>query len=154
MKSKNNKLIIQQLDKKLQILQPLKGVIQPQEGWITMIRKTLNMSLRQLGNRMSITPQSVGDIELREKEGTVTINTLRQAANGLEMQLVYAFIPKEESLEKMIERRAREMAIGIIQRTSLTMKLEDQENSKERLHDAAKEMTDQLLRELPKSLWD
>lgn len=154
MDKKNNKLVIQQLDKKIQILQPLKGLVQPPEGWIATIRKTLNMSLRQLGNRMSITPQSIRDMELREKEGTVSINTLRQAADCLEMKLIYAFVPKDESLEKMIERRAREIAIGIIQRTSLTMKLEDQENSKERLNEAAKEMTEQLLRELPKSLWD
>jgi predicted DNA-binding mobile mystery protein A len=154
MKLQNNKLIIRQLDRKLQPVQPLKTLVQPSEGWIKLIRKTLNMSLRQLGNKLSITPPSVRDIELREQEGTVTLKTLREAADALDMKLVYAFVPKDTSLEKMIERKAHDMAVGIVQRTSLTMKLEDQENSQERLQQAVNELTEQLQRELPKSLWD
>jgi predicted DNA-binding mobile mystery protein A len=154
MKLQNNKLIIRQLDRKLQPFQPLKTLAQPPEGWIKLIRKTLKMSLRQLGGRLSITPPSVRDIELREQEGTVTLKTLREAADALDMKLVYAFVPKDASMERMIERKAYEMAIDIVQRTSLTMKLEDQENSPERLQQAVKELAEQLQRELPKSLWD
>lgn len=150
----NNKLVIRQLDTKIGKLQPLKTLVMPSEGWISLIRKTLNMSLRQLGNRLSITPPSIRSIEKREKEGTVTINTLREAADALDMKLVYAFVPKDDSLEKMIERKAREIAIGIVNRTALTMKLEDQENSKERLQQAIDELTEQLQREMPKILWD
>lgn len=154
MKLQNKKLIVRQLDRKLQPFQPLKTLAQPSEGWVKSIRKTLNMSLRQLGNRLSVTPPSVRDIEIREQQGTVTLKTLSEAADALDMKLVYAFIPKDASLEKMIERKAHDMALSIVQRTSLTMKLEDQENSQERLQQAVNEMTEQLQREMPKSLWD
>ena len=154
MNVQNNKLIIRQLDRKLQPFQSMKTLAQPPEGWIKLIRKTLHMSLRQLGNRLSITPPSIRDIELREQEGTVTLKTLREAADALDMKLVYAFVPKDASIEKMVERKAHNLALSIVQRTSLTMKLEDQENSHERLQQAVNELTEQLQREMPKILWD
>ena len=39
-------------------------------------------------------------------------------------------------------------------RTSQSMKLEEQENSKERQQQAIKERTEDLKREIPKYLWD
>ena len=153
MKLQNSQLVLRQLDKKLQDAQPLKDSIPP-DGWIRVIRKTLNMSLRQLGNKMSITPQSVRDIENREVKGTLTLKTLKDAAEALDMKFVYGFIPKDGSLEKMIERKAHEMADKIVMRTSTTMKLEDQENSDKRIKQAIEELTEELKKEMPKSLWD
>lgn len=155
MKQSNNKLIIRQLDKKMQDFQPLKKLsIAPLNGWLSTIRKSLNMSQRQLGTRLSITPQGVRDIEKREAEGTITLNTLKQFADALDMQLVYALVPKNDSLETMIRVKAREMATKIVMRTSTTMKLEDQENSRERIEEAIAEMTEEIVRTTPKNLWD
>lgn len=39
-------------------------------------------------------------------------------------------------------------------RTSHTMKLEDQENTKERIEKAIEERMKEILNEMPKSLWD
>lgn len=39
-------------------------------------------------------------------------------------------------------------------RTSNNMKLEGQENTKERIQMAIKEHTEELIKEIPKSLWD
>ncbi|HVI49319.1 MAG TPA: mobile mystery protein A [Chitinophaga sp.] len=154
MSSRNNLLLIRQLDSKLQTIMPLQKVMIPKEGWINIIRKTLNMSLSQLGKRMNITPQSVRALELREKEGTLSLKSLKEAAEALNMRLVYGFIPKEDSLEKMVERKAYEMAMEVVNRTSITMKLEDQENSPTRIKQAISEMADELKREMSKKLWD
>lgn len=153
MKLESSKLILRQLDNKMKAYQPLQE-IQPATGWVSLIRKTLNMSLRQLGSRMSITPQSMRSIESREKEGTVTLKTLQEAAKALDMVLVYGFIPKDGSLEKLIERKAYEKAKKIVSRTSTTMKLEDQENSKSRIKQAVEELAEEIKREMPKNLWD
>lgn len=153
MKLESSKLILRQLDNKMKAYQPLQE-IQPATGWVSLIRKTLNMSLRQLGSRMSITPQSMRSIESREKEGTVTLKTLQEAAKALDMVLVYGFIPKDRSLEKLIERKAYEKAKKIVSRTSTTMKLEDQENSKSRIKQAVEELAEEIKREMPKNLWD
>ncbi|WP_127133079.1 mobile mystery protein A [Pseudoflavitalea rhizosphaerae] len=154
MKKRENKLLIlRQMDKKLQNLSTYLAAM-PSSGWIKMLRTMLGMSLKQLGSRMSITPQSLREIEMREAEGTITLRTLKEAADALNMVLVYGFVSKDGSIEKMVERRAQELATQIVTRTSTTMKLEDQENSKERINQAIQELTEELKREMPKSLWD
>lgn len=154
MNNTNNRLIIRQFDKRLQGLKPLRLAEQPMEGWISLIRKSLNMSLRQLGERLSMTAQGVKKIETNEADGVITLKALREAGNALGMQLVYGFIPQEESLEKMVEKQAEKLARQIVMRTSTTMKLEDQENSRQRIEEAIVEMTEELKREMPRTLWD
>jgi len=105
------------------------------------VRVTLGISLQQFADKLSITKQSVQEIELREKEGTITLKSLRETANALDMQLVYGLIPKDGSIDKLINRKARELDICIVSRTSNTMKLEDQENTKQRLKKAIEERT-------------
>ncbi len=154
MKFQSTLLVIRQLDKKLIALQSLQEIQIPASGWINLLRKTLKISLRQLGDKLSITPQSVRDIEIREKEGSITLKAMAEVAEALDMKLVYGFIPKDGSLEKMIERKARKLATNIVHRTSTTMKLEDQGNSEERLKQAITELTEEIKRDIPKSLWD
>jgi predicted DNA-binding mobile mystery protein A len=153
MKLQNSKIVLYQLDEKLQKAHVLKDTM-PAEGWIAAVRKTLNMSLRQMANKMSISLQSVKAMETREAQGTLTLKTLKDAAEALDMTFVYGFIPKDGSLEKMIERKAREMAENIVRRTSTTMKLEGQENSPARIDQSIEELTEEIKREMPKSLWD
>ena len=151
---KTKKLIRDQLDKKIDKYSNLGEVVVPPEGWIYSIRQGINMSLRQLGQRMSITPQSVKEIEEREKNGSVSINVLKQVAAALDMKFVYGFIPYEKSLERMIEKRAEELAKSIVERTSIQMGLEDQRNSPERIAKAIKEKALELKNDMPKMLWD
>ena len=151
---KTKKLIRDQLDKKIVKYTNLAEVIVPPEGWIYSIRQGINMSLRQLGRRLSITPQSVKEIEEREKNGTISIKVLKQVAEALDMKLVYGFIPSEKTLEGMIEKRAEELAKRIVERTSTQMRLEDQENSPERIEKAIKEKAAELKNNMPKMLWD
>ena len=154
MANSNRLLAIKQLDRKAIEFQPLLRMQPPAKGWISLIRKSLNMTLRQLGDRLHITPQSAHEIELREANGTISIKALSAAAEALDMKLVYGFIPQDGSLEAMIEIRARTIATKIVSRTATSMKLEDQENSKERLSEAIEEMTQELKRELSSKLWD
>ena len=151
---KERRLILDQLDRKIIKYKNLDTVIIPPNGWIYSIRKALNMSLRQLGNRMDITPQSVREIEERERNGTVSINVLKQVGRALNMKLVYGFIPKSDTLEKMIEERAYQLAKEIVQRTSVTMSLEDQKTSDERIEKAIKEKAEEIKTILPRYLWD
>jgi predicted DNA-binding mobile mystery protein A len=154
MKKLNYILIIRQLDKKLQAFKPLQEAGIPTGGWVRAIRLTLNMSLNYVGKRLSITPQGVKDIERRESDNTITLKAMQEVANALDMSFVYGLIPKNGSLEEMIDRKANALAKKIVNRTSTTMKLEDQENSKERLEQAITDLTEELKREIPKSLWE
>lgn len=151
---KNNKLQFQQLNEKMLQLAGMQNVIVPPIGWIKAIRNGIGMSMEQLGKKLSITKQGVMDMEKREKEGAITIKSMQEIAKAINMQFVYGFVPNNGSLNQMIETRALEMATKIVERTSTTMKLEDQENSKERIEKAIKERAVEIINKTPKILWD
>jgi len=151
---KTKELIRQQLDNKIVKFHVLDRVVIPPQGWVYSIRQGINMSLRQLGKKLSITPQSVKEIEEREKNGTISIKVLRRVAAALNMKFVYGFIPSEKTLEGMIEKRAEELARSIVERTSVQMGLEDQKNTPERIEKAIKEKAAEIKNDLPKILWD
>ncbi len=148
------RLQIEQLENKLSGFNAAHKVVAPPTGWLKAVRVSLGMSLQQLADKLSITKQSVQELELREKEGTITLKSLREAANALDMQLVYGLVPKDGSIEKLIDRKAKELASRVVSRTSNTMKLEDQENTQQRLKKAIEERTAAIKNELPKMLWD
>lgn len=151
---RNNKLQFQQLNEKMLQLNGLQHVNVPPTGWIKAIRNGIGMSMEQLGKKLSITKQGVLDIEKREKEGAITIKSMQEIAKVMDMKFVYGFVPNAGSLEQMIETHSLEMAAKIVQRTSNTMKLEDQENSKERIERAIKERAAEIINKTPKILWD
>lgn len=144
----------QQLNNKLSEISYLQRFPVPPTGWIKSIRTALGMSLQQLGNKLNVTKQAALDIERREKQGSITIKSLKDVANALDMQLVYGFVPKDGSLEALIEKKATELAKQIVMRTHQTMKLEDQANSASRIEKAIKERTAAIKKEMPKILWD
>jgi predicted DNA-binding mobile mystery protein A len=154
MKNTKKQLILDQTDKKLALFQSLQAAVIPTKGWVYTVRTALKMSLRQLGNRMNFSAQNIKQIEEREVIGTISINSLREVANAMDMQLVYGFVSKHESLEQMIEKRAKELATEIVMRTNNTMTLEDQQNSKERIEKAIAQKTNEIKSEMPKYLWD
>jgi len=151
---RKNKLQLEQLESKIKVYVPITKVAVPPTGWIKAVRLGLGMTLQQLANRISISKQSVLEMEQREKDGSISLKLLRDSARALDMELVYGFVPKDGSLDALIERKARELAIKIVKRTSNTMKLEDQENSESRIKKAIDERTALLKNEMPKILWD
>jgi len=154
MNTENQRLLVDQVDKKMRALARMESYSFTSEGWINTLRTALHMSLRQLAMRMSVTPQNVKNLEQSEKEGSISIRKLKEIAEVLDMKLVYAFVPKAGSLRKLIEEKATQKAKEIVTRTSHTMALEDQNISNSRIKDAIREKTETIIREMPKYLWD
>jgi len=147
-------LQIEQLEKKIKAFAPVRKVTPPPTGWLKAIRLALGVSQQQVGRRLSITRQSVHEIEKRERDGSITLNSLRETASAMDMELVYALVPKDGSLDALIERKARELAEKIVKRTSNTMELEDQKVSSNRIMKAIENRAVTLKHEMPKILWD
>lgn len=154
MKDLKQKLIIEQMDVKLNKFIPLLKNQSPENGWINAIRSAFKMSLRQFGERLKITPQGAESIEKREKEKTITLKSLEEAGRALNMKLVYGFVPLDSSIKKTIEKRAKELALEIVKTTSNSMALENQANTDNRLKKAVEDKTKQLMYEMPRYLWD
>jgi predicted DNA-binding mobile mystery protein A len=147
-------LQLQQLNSKMKSYASLQKIPMPPTGWIKAIRLALGISAEQLGKKLGITRQGVMDIERREREGNITLKALQETAKALDMYVVFGFVPQDESLEELIDRKARQLATEIVMRTSNSMKLEDQEVSEKRIEKAIQERFNAIKNEMPKSLWD
>jgi predicted DNA-binding mobile mystery protein A len=133
---KVRKIQLQQLDQRIKKIATLKEVPFPSTGWIRAIRTSLGMSLEQMGKKLGVTRQSAQSIEKREQEGAITINALKEVAHVMDLDFVYGFVPKDGSLAGLIDRKSTELARKVVGMASQTMKLEDQENTNDRLNQA------------------
>ncbi len=147
-------LQIKQLDKKLEAFKESAKVIIPERGWINSIRMALNMTMAQLGAKLNITRQGVKGIENSEANGTISLNSLKNVADAMDLKLVYALVPKEGSIDDLIQEKADKLATKIVLRTHQNMKLEDQQIGDEKIADSIKELSNEIKREMRKSLWD
>lgn len=99
----------------------------PSSGWIRAIRSSLGMSLEQLAARMGIAKQSVARLENNESDDSITLKSLRKAAEGLNCQLVYALVPNNKAgLQGIVEKQALLKAQEIVSAVDHTMQLEAQ----------------------------
>jgi predicted DNA-binding mobile mystery protein A len=149
-----NKLLIEQLDKKLAQFKNAGMVLVPQKGWVHTIRTSLNMTREQLGIKLKLTKGAVQKIEEREATGQITINKLKSVGNVLGLQFVYGFVPKDGSIDNLINLKAKKLAQKIVLRTNQNMKLENQGIGDEKLNVLIKDLASEIKREMRKSLWD
>ena len=150
--SKLRRMRLRQLDQQL-VAKSNRPLEVPSQGWISTLRNALGMPLYVLASRLNMTPTGAKRLEQREADGSITIQVLRKAAEAMDMRLEYVLVPKDGSLQKLIERRALEVARELVERTDQSMRLEDQAVSRERFAEAIKEKAEELQRELSKELW-
>ena len=147
-------LLIEQLDQKLEPFQKTEMVLVPDKGWINTIRTTLNMTMAQLGTKLGITKQGVKRIEESESKGSISINSLKEVGDALDLKLVYGFVPKDGTIDNLINNKAQKLSKKIVLRTYQNMKLEDQGISEEKIKQSIKDLATEIKREMRKSLWD
>lgn len=149
----NLSLRINQIDQKIK---KIDKAIKSSQGnsWINDVRTALGMSLEQLGKRMNMSPQGVKMLEQRERDGSITLKTLNQAAKAFGLSLGYGFITQATSLEDLVSNQALIKAKEIVKRLNKTMSLENQTNSRKRLEKSIKELRAEIVRNKPKYLWD
>ncbi|MFN0728821.1 mobile mystery protein A [Polaribacter gochangensis] len=148
------KLLIEQLDQKLANFKDAGMVLVPQKGWVNTIRTTLNMTRDQLGTKLNLTKGAIQKMEEREATGQITINKLKDVGNALNMKFIYGFIPKDGTIESLINLKAEKLARKIVLRTNQNMKLEDQGISEDKIEHSINDLTNEIKREMKKSLWD
>jgi predicted DNA-binding mobile mystery protein A len=148
------KLLIEQLDQKLTSFQKTETVIVPNKGWVNTIRTALNMTMAQLGAKLNITRQGVKKMEESEAKGTITINALKDVAEVLDLTFVYGFVPKDGTIDNLVNQKAKKLAQEIVQRTNQNMKLENQGISEKKIKESIIDLANEIKREMRKSLWD
>ena len=111
------------------------------------------MSGRQLAQRLKVSQPRIPRLEQDELTGSVTIKTMQQVAEALDCTFVYALVPRT-SLEDTLRGQARMVAQERIERVAHSMLLEAQSLSAEELKRSLEAATDELVREMPRELWD
>ena len=153
MKPKHKMLIREQLEITIDKLSCMRGVQRPAKGWLRAVREALGMTGKQFARRLNVSPPRISTLEKEELSGSVTLNTMRQAAEALDCIFVYAVIPRK-NLNDIVRKRARSLAAKRLARVSHSMLLEAQQltdHEQQRVLDAE---TEELIRNMPKELWE
>ena len=153
MKASRKRLIQEQLDMTLERLACMRDAQRPAQGWLRAVREALGMSGKQFARRLGVSAPWVSTLEKKELTGSVTIKTMRQAAEALDCVFVYAVVPRK-SLADIVRRRAEIVAEKKLGRVSHSMLLEAQQLSQTELRNAFVAEVETLIREMPKELWD
>lgn len=83
----------------------------PPTGWVKTLRTALRMTTEQLASRVGLKRSRIVQLENAEVNDAVTLRTLREAANAIDCDLVYAIVPKaNSSLETIIKHQAEQLA--------------------------------------------
>lgn len=148
-------LTIKQLDKQLKEWQTISNKYgRPRSGWVKTLREALSMSVEQLAQRLGLTRARISQLENAEIDDAVTLRTLKETANAMECEFVYAIVPKgNSSLEKIIKTRAEKIANERITRVAHSMALEQQALDENILKDQRIELAKSLAENLNKKLW-
>ncbi len=123
----------------------------PPRGWVRAIREALGMTTAELGQRMGVTQSRVSQIERSEELGSIRLDTLERAAQALNCEVRYVFVPNEP-LEEMVQRQARLRAQAEVDAVTHTMALEDQVPEPGVLDSLVKEMAERFVDE--RHLWE
>ena len=146
----DKKLIREQLDKRLKAQF---SALYTDMGWIKSIREALGMSTQQLAKRVGIDQSRISRLEHAEIDGDLKLSSLKKIANGLNMQFVYGFVPKD-SLEEMVKEQARTIALTRMAKVNHTMRLEEQELANDEKAKSFDDLVQKILIENPKDFWD
>ena len=152
MSKKQAHLARKNLDKKLAPLRT-ERLVTPPRGWTKAIREALGMTTRQLAERMGVSPSRVTAIEKAEPTGAVTLKTLRETAEALDCQFVYAFVPTKPLDDILYDQAARKVR-NELARLNHTMRLENQALTPADLKDEERRLIGEWLTPLNRRLWE
>jgi predicted DNA-binding mobile mystery protein A len=126
MRNEFRNLRLKQLDRALEPYRAAREVPRPSKGWIRSIRQALGVSSGELARRLGTSRQLPLQLEKGEAEDRITLKSLRATANALDCDLVYALVPRADSMQELIESRARAEAKERVLGVEHSMALENQ----------------------------
>lgn len=111
------------------------------------------MSLRQLSDRTGLSKTAVRAAETSEARETVQMDTLKNLANAMECDLVYALVPRG-SIHAILEMQARRIAARSLGRVSESMELEAQAVDRGEQVRQMDALTAEIMRARGREFWD
>jgi predicted DNA-binding mobile mystery protein A len=124
------------------------------QGWIRSSRTAIGMTLKQLASRLGFSVPAAKNFEMREVDEAITLASLRKIANAMEMDLVYYFKPKQDSLDDLLQIRAELKAKELMERSNQAMILENQEADNKNKSREYDRLITEIRNQKLSSLWD
>lgn len=124
----------------------------PSSGWLKAIREALGMTATHLAGRLGVTTSTVTRLETSEADDTISLVTLRRAAEALGCELHYALVPKQ-SLADTLDARAKTLARQQMAAISHTMGLEAQAISQQAIEEQTRALAESLLKGSRRVMW-
>lgn len=152
MKSNFSELKLRQLDAALNRWRSADLPQRPPSGWIKAVREALGMTATQLAQRLGVTTSTATRLETSEADDTISLATMRRAAEALGCELHYALVPKQ-TLKETLEARAADLARKQMAAISHTMALEAQSTSTETVEAQTRAVAESLLKGSRRALW-
>lgn len=152
MKSTFSDLKLRQLDATLNRWRSADLPPRPPSGWINAIREALGMTATHLAHRLGVTTSTLTRLETSEAEDTISLASLRRAAEALGCELHYALVPRQ-SLSETLATRAATVARKQMATVSHTMALEAQSTSRETVEVQTHALAESLLKGSRRALW-
>ena len=110
------------------------------------------MTATHLAARLGVTPSTVTRLETSEADDTISLGTLRRAAEALGCELQYALVPRQ-SLADTLDARANTLARQQIASVAHTMALEAQATSADAREAQTRALAEALRTGSPRKLW-
>lgn len=152
MKAGFSDLKLRQLDAVLAAWRGANLPPRPPSGWIKAIREGLGMAATHLATRLGVNTSTVIRLEASEADDTISLATMRRAAEALGCELQYALVPRQ-SLADTLESRALALARRRMASVSHTMVLEAQATSRETVEAQTRILAESLLKGSRRILW-
>jgi predicted DNA-binding mobile mystery protein A len=124
------------------------------QGWIRSSRTAIGMTLKQLATRLGFSVPAAKNFEMREVDEAITLASLRKIANAMEMDLVYYFKPKQDSLDDLLQIRAELKAKELMESSNQAMLLENQEADNKNKSREYDRLITEIRNQKLSSLWD
>ncbi len=152
MASNFTELKLRQLDATLSRWRAADLPSRPPSGWLKVIREALGMTATRQAKTLGVTTSTVTRLETSEADETISLATLRRAAEALGCELQYALVPKQ-SLADTLEARATALARQQMAAISHSMALEAQATSRQIVEAQTRALADSLLKGSRRALW-
>ena len=152
MGSNFTELKLRQLDATLSRWRAADLPSRPPSGWLKVIREALGMTATYQAKMLGVTTSTVTRLETSEADDTISLGTLRRAAEALGCELQYALVPKK-TLADTLDARATAQARQQMAAISHSMALEAQSTSRETVDAQTRALADSLLKGSRRTLW-
>jgi len=107
MRNESGKLRLTELESGLEGFRAARSFPRPEKGWIRAMREATGVSTGELGRKLGTSRQLPLQFEKAEADDSITLKSLRRVGEALNCELVYALVPRTDTVRKPTKTRSR-----------------------------------------------